>query len=82
MNPATAADTSAFTIQVFSSWDDDLNDGVTKLAETSTPFIPESAYVHVGGVISDASITTSDNYVGSFENNVATITFTPASSLQ
>jgi hypothetical protein len=66
---------------VFSSWDDDLNEGLLKLSETTTPIILSSAYEITGSTITDATITTTSDKVAESEGNVATISFTPITGI-
>lgn len=51
------------------------------LAESTTFFVPLKAFEIEGGIIEDPLIVTSSEYLGDIEGNIATITFTPATTL-
>ena len=43
-NPSTSENNQVFTLEVFVDWDDETNTGFTKLAESTTAFIPNERY--------------------------------------
>lgn len=51
------------------------------MLDTSQWFIPLAAYNLSGSTITDFSITTSSDTLGAIEGNIATIVFTPATTI-
>jgi hypothetical protein len=80
-NPITQADTSNFIITLFKDWDIDANQGLLKISEASTYFMPASKFDFFKAELTGASITVSSSNLVSYTDNVATITFTIGSAL-
>lgn len=81
LNPPIKEDTSVFGVEIYKSWDQDLNQGVDLISESTTFFFPMAAYDIEGGIIQDPLIITSSNLLGDSDGNIATISFTPATTL-
>lgn len=82
-NPSDEANTSAFLIQVYKSWNESTEDFEnfenfeTLVAESNDFKILEEVFILDGGVITECSISVSNPTLGQVEGNVATISFTP-----
>ena len=76
INPSDRSETSDIKIEIYQEYDEATGE-LSKLSDTESFVIEKNSFTVEVKTMEEASITTSNGFVGESTDNVATFTFTP-----